>query len=64
MTKLDNELDVTSNYLKDVTMDDRALESISDKELLSQFQRVAKMDNKRKTVVKELQEAILLETVI
>lgn len=57
-----NELDVTSDYLMDGSMDDRALESISDKELLSQFQRVAKMDNKSKTVVKELLEAFLLKT--
>ncbi len=62
MTKLDNELDVPSNYLMDGSMDDRALESISDKELLSQFQRVAKMDNRSKTVVKELLEAFLLKT--
>ncbi len=59
MTKLDNELDVISDYQLVGSMDDRALESISDKELLSQFKRVAKMDNKSKTVVKELLEAFL-----
>ena len=62
LARLANELDVTSDYLMDGSMDDRALESISDKELLSQFQRVAKMDNKSKTVVKELLEAFLLKT--
>ncbi len=62
LARLANELDVTSDYLMDGSMDDRALESISYKELLSQFQRVAKMDNKSKTVVKELLEAFLLKT--
>ncbi len=62
LARLANELDVTSDYLMDGSMDDRALESISDKELLSQFQRVAKMDNRSKTVVKELLEAFLLKT--
>ena len=43
LAKLANELDGTSDYLMDGSMDDRALESISDKELLSQFQRAFKI---------------------
>ena len=62
LTRLANELDVTSDYLMDGSMDDKAQESISDKELLSQFQRVAKMDNNQKLIVKELLEAFLLKT--
>ena len=62
LTKLANELDVTSDFLMDGSMDDKAQGSISDKELLSQFQRVSKMDNKNKVIVKELLEAFLLKT--
>jgi hypothetical protein len=53
---LANELDVTSDFLMDGSMDDKAQDSISDKELLSQFQRIANMDNDKKMIVKELLE--------
>ena len=46
----------------DGSMDDKAKEAISDKELLSQFQRVAKLSNDRKAIIKELIEAFLLKT--
>jgi hypothetical protein len=46
----------------DDSIDYKAKGSISDKELLSQFQRVVKMDNKNKVIVKELLEAFLLKT--
>ena len=62
MGKLASELDVTADYLMDGSMDDKAKEAISDKELLSQFQRVAKLSNDRKAIVKELIEAFLLKT--
>ncbi len=35
-------------------MDDKAQMAISDKELLSQFQKVSQMPNERKMIVKEL----------
>lgn len=62
MGKLASELDVTADYLMDGSMDEKAKEAISDKELLSQFQRVAKLSNDRKAIVKELIEAFLLKT--
>ncbi len=62
LTRLANELDVTADYLMDGSMDDKAQSSISDKELLSQFQKLSKMDNQSKAIVKELIEAFLLKT--
>lgn len=62
MGKLASELGVTADYLMDGSMDDKAKEAISDKELLSQFQRVAKLSNDRKAIVKELIDAFLLKT--
>jgi hypothetical protein len=59
---LANELDVTANFLMDGSMDDKAQSSISDKELLSQFQKVSLLSNDRKAVVKELLEAFLLKS--
>jgi hypothetical protein len=46
----------------DGSMDDKAVSSISDKELLSQFQKVSLLSNERKAVVKELLEAFLLKS--
>ena len=62
LTKFANELDVTAVYLMDGSMDDKAVSSISDKELLSQFQKVSLLSNERKAVVKELLEAFLLKS--
>jgi len=62
LTKLANELDVTADYLMDGSMDDKAQSSISDKELLTQFQKVSLLSNERKAVVKELLEAFLLKS--
>ncbi len=62
LTKLANELDVTADFLMDGSMDDKAQSSISDKELLSQFQKVSLLSNDRKAVVKELLEAFLLKS--
>jgi hypothetical protein len=59
---LANELDVTANFLMDGSMDDKAQSSISDKELLSQVQKVSLLSNDRKAVVKELLEAFLLKS--
>ena len=62
MSNLSSELGVTADYLMDGSMDDKAKAAISDKELLSQFQQVAKLSNERKAIVKELIEAFLLKT--
>jgi transcriptional regulator with XRE-family HTH domain len=62
LTKLANELDVTADFLMDGSMDDKAVSSISDKELLSQFQKVSLLSNDRKAIVKELLEAFLLKS--
>jgi hypothetical protein len=42
-------------------MDDKAQNSISDKELLSMFQKVATLPNDKKSVVKELLESFLIK---
>jgi transcriptional regulator with XRE-family HTH domain len=62
LTKLANELDVTADFLMDGSMDDKAQSSISDKELLTQFQKVSLLSNDRKAIVKELLEAFLLKS--
>jgi hypothetical protein len=46
----------------DGSVNDKAQSTISDKELLSQFQRVEKLPNEKKAVVKELIDAFLLKT--
>ena len=53
-------LDVTTDYLMSGTQDDMA-EGISDKELLSQFKRIAKLPKERKAMVKEFPDAFLLK---
>lgn len=62
LAKLANALDVTADYLMDGSMDDKAQSTISDKELLSQFQRLEKLPSEKKAVVKELIDAFLLKT--
>ncbi|WP_299556779.1 hypothetical protein [Seonamhaeicola sp.] len=62
MTKLANALDVTGDFLMDGSMDDKAQNTISDKELLSQFQKVSQLSNDRKMIVKELIDAFLIKT--
>jgi len=42
--------------------DDKAQSTISNQELLSQFQRVEKLPSEKKAVVKELIDAFLLKT--
>jgi transcriptional regulator with XRE-family HTH domain len=62
LAKLAGALDVTADYLMDGSLNDKAQSTISDKELLSQFQRLEKLPNEKKAVVKELIEAFLLKT--
>ena len=61
LTKIANALDVTTDYLMDGSIDDKANEVISDKELLSQFQKVSKLPIDKKTIVKELIDAFLIK---
>lgn len=46
----------------DGSIDDKAVNSISEKELISQFQKVSLLSNDWKAVVKELLEAFLLKS--
>ncbi len=62
LTKLANALDVTGDFLMDGSMDDKAQSAISDKELLSQFQKVSQLSNDKKLIVKELLDAFLIKT--
>ena len=62
LAKLASSLDVTADYLMDGSLNDKAQSTISDKELLSQFQRLEKLPKEKKAVVKELIEAFLLKT--
>jgi len=45
----------------DGSMDDKAQKGISDKELLSMFQKVVTLPNDKKSVVKELLESFLIK---
>jgi hypothetical protein len=62
LAMLANALDVTADYLMDGSLNDKVQSTISDKGLLSQFQRVAKLPSEKKAVVKELIDAFLLKT--
>jgi transcriptional regulator with XRE-family HTH domain len=59
LTRLANELDVTADFLMDGSMDDKAQSSISDKELLSQFREVEKLNQEDKHLVKTFIDAFL-----
>jgi transcriptional regulator with XRE-family HTH domain len=62
LAKLANALEVSSDYLMNGTTDELANSSLTDKELLSQFQKVSLLSNDRTAVVKELLEAFLLKS--
>lgn len=62
LSKLSNALDVSADYLMNGSLDEAAQDSISDKELLSQFKRLEALPNDRKKIVKELIEAFLFKT--
>lgn len=62
LTKLANALDVTGDFLMDGSMDDKAQNAISEKELLSQFQKASQLSNDKKTNVMEFIDAFLLRT--
>lgn len=61
MKKIADVLGVTTDYLMYGSIDDKAKQSISDRDLLLQFQRVEKLPDDKKTIVKELIESFLLK---
>lgn len=61
LQKIANALDVTTDYLMDGSVNDKAQNVISDKELLSQFLRVEKLPNDKKAIITELIEAFLFK---
>ncbi len=60
LTKIASTLGVTADFLISGTSQDQAQESLTDRELLSQFQRVEQLPNDKKEIVKELLESFLL----
>lgn len=64
LTKLADALNVTTDFLMGGNVDDKAQTVISDKELLAQFQDVAKLPDDKKTIVKELIDAFLFKSKI
>jgi transcriptional regulator with XRE-family HTH domain len=61
LSKLADVLDVTTDYLMSGSQDEMA-EGISDKELMTQFKRIAQLPKERKAIVKELLDAFLLKS--
>lgn len=60
LAKIANTLSVTSDYLMSGSSQEQAEASLSDRELLNQFQRVEQLPNEKKAIVKELLESFLL----
>jgi transcriptional regulator with XRE-family HTH domain len=61
LTKIANALDITTDFLMDGSIDDKAKDAISDKELLSLFQRLAVLSNEKKSIIKEVIDAFLIK---
>jgi hypothetical protein len=57
-------LDVTTDFLMSGSIDDKATSAISDKELLSQFQRLEKLPKDKKHIIKEVIEAYLFKAAV
>ena len=62
LSKLADALNVTTDYLMSGTLDDKANSTISDKELLSQFKKVEELPNESKSYIKNVIDALLLQT--
>ncbi len=62
LNKIANALDTSPDYLMNGTIEDKAHNSISDQELLSQFKKVENMPEKSKRLVKEILDAFILKT--
>ena len=61
LTKIANALDVTTDFLMDGTIGDKAKDAISDKELLSMFQKMSQLTNDKKAIIKEVIDAYLMK---
>jgi transcriptional regulator with XRE-family HTH domain len=64
LSKLAEALDVTTDFLMSGSIDDKATNAISDKELLSQFQRLEKLPKDKKHIIKEVIEAYLFKAAV
>jgi len=64
LSKLADALGVTTDFLMGGSVDDKAQIVIDDKQLLSQFQDIAKLPNDKKAIVKELIDAFLFKNKI
>jgi len=64
LSKLAEALDVTTDFLMNGSIDDKANSAITDKELLSQFQRLEKLPQDKKNVIKEVIEAYLFKAAV
>ena len=62
LTKLADVLGVTTDFLISGSVNDMAQTTISDKELLMQFQEIEKLPNDRKYIIKELIDAFIFKT--
>jgi len=60
LSKIAVALGVSSDFLINGSNDELAEASLTDRELLSQFQRVEELPENKKTIVKELLESFLL----
>lgn len=61
LKKMANALDVSTDYLMNGTTADLAAESIQDKILITQFNRISELSEENKTVVSKLIDAFLFQ---
>ena len=62
LNRLAGALEVSPDFLMNGTMDDKAQNTISDQELLSQFKKIEQMPENRKRLLKEVIDAFLLKS--
>ena len=60
LSKMAEALDITTDYLMSGSNDDKANNAIADKELLSQFKKVEALPNDKKSIFKEVIDALLI----
>ncbi|MBL4662986.1 MAG: helix-turn-helix transcriptional regulator [Flavobacteriaceae bacterium] len=61
LAKIANTLGVTSDFLMSGSNQEQAEATLTDRELLSQFQRVEQLPQDKKNIVKELLDSFLLK---
>jgi transcriptional regulator with XRE-family HTH domain len=62
LNRLANALEVSPDYLMNGTLEDKAVNTLSDQELLSQFRKIEQMPEDRKRLIKEILDAFILKT--